>query len=659
MRKLLESTCGLHSLLVLFPSLFVFVASSQAEAPPRLFRVWATSCAHVPADIRRGRESLAKAIRQSEGLEKRAPAFDWDIMIDAGDLSAHQTPPGDKDGRELIRQYRAMTKHRREQIYNVPGNHDAPYYDHGPGSWFSKWGDPLGENTTVSGVDPKRRPFPVEGTWERYRFLAGNILFLMLADRNDAPTPVGRGHSRERNSGGYPPGAVTRETFKWWKQQVLDNQDKIIVTMHHNALRDTTVGSGNGEGHPRYHGSSGGAEGSSYLYFIIEKDDPADFQYTKDAHVFEDFLDSFHKQHGRGAIDLWIAGHTHVKGPDDDWGGKTITEIKWGVNFLQVAALTRFHGGSHPLSRLLTFKDKSDQIKADVYLHEPSYKGNPVGWYAAASKILSLRRKFVAPPPIRPMPPFPEETKVFDEPYVKSSRFVPLTKAAPSPDLTTRWDEVKGGSLHVEALLHEDKDDRIDSKPALLAKSPSGKGTTARFDGTQRVRIGPINMATWTGLTVCAWISTSSKRAGMRVVSKDRIGQAGNFMFWYDQKKAWTIQVRDSQAKAWRVASWQSDSINNGDWHHLVGIVDSKNARVLLYVDGELKAESPWTAKTLDDSDKTDLVIGADSGEERFGHTFQGMIHDTRLYPLALTAEQVKALFDGRGKGESLTGEGK
>ena len=101
---------------------------------PGAFRVWATSCAHVPAGIRRGRESLAKVIRQSEGLEEDAPTFQWDIMIDAGDLSAHQPPPGDPDGRELIRQYRAMTKHRREQVYNVPGNHDAPYYDQGRGS---------------------------------------------------------------------------------------------------------------------------------------------------------------------------------------------------------------------------------------------------------------------------------------------------------------------------------------------------------------------------------------------------------------------------------------------------------------------------------------------------------------------------------------------
>ena len=302
-------------------------------------------------------------------------------------------------------------KHRREQIYNVPGNHDAPYYDHGPGSWFRKWGDPLGENTEDSGVDPKRRPFPVEGTWERYKFQAGNILFLMLADRNDAPAPVGRGHSRDKQRGGFPAGAVTRETFNWWKRQVLDNPDKIIITVHHHALRDTTVASGRGEGHPRYHGSSGGAEGSSYLYYLIENDDPEGFRFTKDAHVFEDFLNRYHEEHGQGAIDVWIAGHTHVKGPDDDWGGKSISETKWGVNFLQVAALTKHHAGSHPLSRLLTFNEGKAEVKADVYLHEAGYQKHPIGWYVPASKTLKLRHAFHAPPPIQQLEPFPESAK--------------------------------------------------------------------------------------------------------------------------------------------------------------------------------------------------------------------------------------------------------
>ena len=407
-------------LLLVWILMILFGESSYSQQDAsREFRVWATSCAHVPADIQQSRESLAEAIRQSEGFVKNAPAFSWDIMVDAGDVSAHQTPPQDADGQELVRQYRVLTRHRREQIYNVPGNHDAPYFDHGPGSWFRKWCDPLGENTEFSGVDAQRRPFSVHGTWERYRFQAGNILFLMLADRNDVPTPVGRGHSEAANSGGYPAGAVTRETFRWWKQQVLDNQDKIIVTVCHHALRDTTIASGRGEGHPRYHGNSGGAEGASYLYYIIENEDTDAFRYTADAHLFEEFLDNFYRQHGQGAIDLWIAGHTHVKGPEDRWGGKSISEVRWGVGFLQVAALTRHHGGSHPLSRLLTFSEARDTAKVDVYLHDDSYKDNPVGWYPAAATTVSLRHEFVAPAPIESMSPFPKTAKVFDSPYRK------------------------------------------------------------------------------------------------------------------------------------------------------------------------------------------------------------------------------------------------
>ena len=424
--------------IVLLLLLFVATPAHCEEKKPREFRVWATSCSHVPADVLRGRKSLASAIQQSEGLVKNAPGFDWDIMIDAGDLCAHQDPPGDNDGQELLRQYRALTKHRREQIYNVPGNHDAPYYDHGPGSWFRKWGDPLGENTEFSGVDPQRRPFPVEGNWERYKFQAGNILFLMLADRNDAPTPVGRGHSKEKNSGGFPAGAVTRKTFNWWKQQVLDNQDKIIITMHHHVLRDTTIASGRGEGHPRYHGSSGSAEGSSYLYYIIEKDDPDDFQYTKDAHVFEDFLDAFQKKHGRGAIDLWVGGHTHVKNPDDTWGAKTISETRWGVTFLQVAALTRYHAGALPLSRVIKFTEGSSSIQADVYLHQGTYKKNPIGWYEPAAETFPLRHKFIAPAPIKTLPPFPKEAKVFEGPYVRSASHKKPSKSSGNKVITER-----------------------------------------------------------------------------------------------------------------------------------------------------------------------------------------------------------------------------
>ena len=58
----------------------------------------------------------------------------------------------------------------------------------------------------------------------------------MMSDRNDTGPPVGRGQR-----GGYPAGAVTGETFNWWKQHVKDDSDSIIVSAHHHMLKETTV----------------------------------------------------------------------------------------------------------------------------------------------------------------------------------------------------------------------------------------------------------------------------------------------------------------------------------------------------------------------------------------------------------------------------------
>ena len=59
---------------------------------------------------------------------------------------------------------------------------------------------------------------PIEGTWEHYSFEVGNIIFLMLADRNDLPPPIGRG-----SYGGYPAGAISEETFSWWRKKIKEN----------------------------------------------------------------------------------------------------------------------------------------------------------------------------------------------------------------------------------------------------------------------------------------------------------------------------------------------------------------------------------------------------------------------------------------------------
>ena len=593
------------------------LAYSGAEGVARSFRVWAAGDSHVTADIKVGRESLAKPIRQSEGREEGAPAFEWDIMVDVGDLSASQYPPTDDDGRELVRQYRALAKHYREDVYNVPGNHDAPYYDHGPGAWSRKWADPLGENTVHSDVDSSRRRFAVEGTWERYGFVAGNVLFLMLSDRNDCPTPVGRGHSRGRGKGGFPAGAVTRETFEWWKRQVLESQDKLIVSAHHHMLRDTTMRSGYGEGEG-FHGRSGGVEGSSYLYFIIENEDPADFRYTADAHVFEDFLENFQAEHGRPVIDLWIGGHSHVMHPTQVNGGKGITEQKWGVTFVNASALTVRHSGGVPMSRLLTFTDGSDRLTVDLYLHERSKRGDPVGWFAPAFREVTLRRPFMAPPPdARPPPPAPL-------PQPPGPRIEPDGPATPQS-------VPEAGELVVS------------DTPEWRARAPDGPLRIER--PSQRVNLGAIPMEDWTDLTVSARVRTTAENRSMRVVSKDRIGQKGNFMLWFRQNGEWAFQAYDKHAGKWQTAAWRSTAVNDGGWHHLTGVVDPGATEVRLYVDGVLRGTSKWTAASLDDSDATDLVVGTESSSRR-EHVLRGEIDDVRLYRRALAEAEITALAE-------------
>lgn len=358
-----------------------------AEAPPKQFRIWAIGDPHVESDLKRGRESLADAIRQSEqGGKDGAPPFDWDIAINVGDFSGNQGPPEDDEGREVVRQFGALKKHRREDFYDIAGNHDASGQGMPTMGWFRKWVDPLGENTAHSGVDPKRRRYPVIGTWERYEFRIGNLLFLMMSDRNDLPVPVGRG-----KRGGYPAGAVTSDTVKWWKQRVEANRDAVIISSHHHMLRETTVGSGDFEGGTlnadgtytsRYHGyqkDGGSPEGSSYLYYVDDR---------PKAMAFENYLEAH-----PGAIDLWFGGHTHTN-PDDAFHGRTHIERKWGATFINCCALTRFHGAerSRPMSRLLTFTEGSADVRVQCYLHTNTHA--PQGWYPKAERMIKLGKPF-------------------------------------------------------------------------------------------------------------------------------------------------------------------------------------------------------------------------------------------------------------------------
>ena len=334
------------------------------------FTLWAGGDAHVGTDLRRGRKSLETAILQVER------DFEWDVMLDIGDLSGAQEPPDDEEGEEVVRQYSVSTKHPRSHFYNIVGNHDASGPDEETQWWFQKWVDPMGVNSEYSGVYADQRPYPITGQWDRYSFEVGNILFLCMGDRNDGGPPVGRG-----KRGGYPAGAVTQETFEWWRDTVLSHRDKIIISAHHHMLKETTVASldwvGVDEG---YHGrfDDGAPIGASYLYWVGGKPDSGQFE-----GVLAD---------NPGVCDIWLGGHTHTN-PEDTTGGRSHVEQKWGATFINVAAISKFHGQKNvPMSRVLTFTEGCDQVDVKCYLHSDHFA--PQGWYEPARRTVPLKMPF-------------------------------------------------------------------------------------------------------------------------------------------------------------------------------------------------------------------------------------------------------------------------
>jgi Calcineurin-like phosphoesterase len=352
--------------------------------PPKTFRVWVFADAHVGSDREAGRESLADAIRQSES----GAGFDWDIALDLGDLSGAQGTPKDPEGAEIVRQFGALKTHRREQIYDLSGNHDRSGLDEPQAWWWRKWVDPTGEHIESSQVDATKRPFPIDGTWERYSFRAGNLLFLMMSDINEPSQKIGRG-----TLGGNPGGVISGDTFRWWKRLVEDNGSSIIISAHHYVLKDTTVASGewegmrrdeHGEWQPAYHGyyREGTPQGASFLYWVDSKPDSG---------AIENVLKAAPTR-----VDLWLGAHTHTS-PDDTFGNKSHIERRWGTTFVNAAGLTRYHGRfpDHqiPRSWLLTFTEGSDEVRARLYLHGDEVA--PRGWFDKHDSVIKLSKPFL------------------------------------------------------------------------------------------------------------------------------------------------------------------------------------------------------------------------------------------------------------------------
>ena len=147
------------------------------------------------------------------------------------------------------------------------------------------------------------------------------------------------------------------------------------------------------------------------------------------------------------------------------------------------------------------------------------------------------------------------------------------------------------------------------------------------------------------GMTVAAWIKVREfNKTWQAIVTKgdtawrlQRQGDTGTVTFSFNTGSS--VETGDQNL----VSLVSKQKVDDGQWHHLVGVSDGR--RAALYVDGEL--EDSGDAKPIA-RNSAPVMIGCNS--VAYERRFNGWIDDVRLYGYGLSEAEVKALYRGGGE---------
>jgi len=174
---------------------------------------------------------------------------------------------------------------------------------------------------------------------------------------------------------------------------------------------------------------------------------------------------------------------------------------------------------------------------------------------------------------------------------------------------------------------------------------PGYIGDSISFDGAGDViDFGDIEMSAWTGITVSAWFKTSSSVANQRIFSKDQVGVNGNFLLRRGTSNKWQFQALDSGT--WRYAQWTTTSLHDGEWHHAMGVINTVENKIYLYIDGVEKGSGTFNAATLSDAQNEELTVGADSDVASPDNEFVGNIDEVAIWNRSFSAAEVIDVYN-------------
>lgn len=167
-----------------------------------------------------------------------------------------------------------------------------------------------------------------------YSVSYGNILFIFMSDSK-------RGKSTE----------ISDEVFNWWKELVINNQDKIIIVTTHAPLEGSGIPFSSWEGRK-----------------------------VVDSERFTDVMREYN-------VDIWLSGHLHL--PHSIWHSTTEKKEFGGTEFIHLSSIRpELAGIKESESRVLTFVCGSDQVLVRVRNHKR------MDWTPHLDKVFTLSKAY-------------------------------------------------------------------------------------------------------------------------------------------------------------------------------------------------------------------------------------------------------------------------
>lgn len=145
--------------------------------------------------------------------------------------------------------------------------------------------------------------------------------------------------------------------------------------------------------------------------------------------------------------------------------------------------------------------------------------------------------------------------------------------------------------------------------------------------------------------SVCAWIKTADATPSSLDGLFSHWNNTGNNRSWrLDLNTGGTVSMIVSSDGVGAVSAVSDATVSDNTWTFIVGVFDA-STHVQVYVNTTVKTQTTSIPASVYQSSTQSLGVATHSGGS--GNTFVGSMDEVAMFNIALTADQVTALWNG------------